>query len=57
MNTRPTAPRLRRRPDSIADQVITEMMGRVLPKNQETPDSSENPDVPRLDVCAFNSSI
>lgn len=58
MNDKRIAPvRLRARQTDIGDQAITEMMGRVLPKSQETPDHAENPDVPRLDVCAFNSSI
>lgn len=42
---------------TIAEQAVTEMLGRVLPDDPETPDSTDNPDVPRLDVCAFNSSI
>ena len=59
MNDRVVPHRLRNRSESIDEQAMTKMMGRVLPENVEKPDAAKGPTPPlsRLDVCAFNSSI
>lgn len=55
-NTRRVPVRLGGR-STIAEQTMTEMLGRAVPEQTDGPDSAQPADVPRLDVCAFNSSI